>query len=123
MKRLIVLLLFAAAAWYGWRHYPELLHRAGNHEAVIENASGRVMTRVRLTVDGRTYVEERIPDEGRATIPFRVAEDASFQLVWSHDDGGDRSWSGGMVPKGPLTQRHRMTVDGDDAVLYRAEPK
>ncbi len=123
MKRLIVLLLFALAAWYGWRHYPEILHRAGTHEAVVENASGREMTRVRLAVGGQTFVKESIPDQGRAKFPFRVADDASFQLTWKHDDGAERSWSGGMVSRGPLMQRHHMTVDGDDAVLYRAENK
>jgi hypothetical protein len=124
MKRLVLLLLFAVAAWYGWKHYPEILHRGGSHEAVIENASGREMARVRLTVGARTYVKDSIPDGGKAVIPFRVADDASFTLVWIHDEGsGEHTWSGGNVPRGPMLQRHIMTVDGDDSVLYRAENK
>lgn len=124
MKKLLILGLLAFAGWYGWKHYPELTHRAPNHEAVIENRTGRPMTRVRLTVDGQTYVKERIEDEADATIPFRVHDDAAFQLVWQWDnDTVERSWSGGLVPKGPMVQRHHMTVDGDGGVLYHAEGK
>ena len=57
-------------------------------------------------------------------FPFRVDRDATFQLVWSFADApSEQSWSGGMVPRGPMLQRHIMTVDGDGAVLYRAENK
>ena len=45
MKRLLILLLLAAAAWYGWKHYPELLQKRDGHDVVIENTSGRNMER------------------------------------------------------------------------------
>ena len=124
MKRLIFLALFAVALWYGWQHRSELLERRSGHEAVVENASGREMTRVRLSVGGQTFVKESIPDGGKAVFPFRVDADASFTLVWRFADAmGEQTWSGGMVPKGPMLQRHVMTVDADGAVLYRPENK
>jgi len=124
MIRFLFLLVLVFALWYGWRHYGELLHRQPGHEAVVENASGREMTRVRLTVDGQTLVKESIPGEGKAVFPFRVSRDATFQLVWMWAGSpAEMSWTGGMVPRGPMLQRHVMTVDEDGAVLYRAENK
>ncbi|MBI5710204.1 MAG: PQQ-like beta-propeller repeat protein [Candidatus Eisenbacteria bacterium] len=123
MKRLILLILLAAAAWYGYKHYHELLDRRSGHDAVIENHTGREMQRVRLTADGKTYVKETIADESSAVIAFRVENDATFTLVWEYPDGSEHRWSGGMVPVGPMLQRHYLAVDGDDSVLYRAENK
>lgn len=124
MKKLIVLILIALAAWYGWKHYPELLKHRGTHEVVIENSSGKTMERIRIEVDGQTLVKESLPDGQSATIPFSVQNDASFKMEWEYDSVmGMHSWSGGMVPKGPMLQRHIMTVDADDAVMYRAENK
>ncbi len=122
MKKLFFLILLAVAAWYGWQHYGDLLVKRTRHEAVIENRTGREMTRVRLSVDGQTIVKESIPDGAEAVIPFHVDQDASFRLVWQWgENSGERTWSGGMVPKGPMAQRHILTVDGDGEVLYRAE--
>lgn len=123
MKRLLIIILLAAAAWYGYRHYPELLDRRPGHDAVIENLTGREMQRVRLTVDGRTYVKETIADESSAVIPFRVEHDATFRLDWGNSDGTEHRWAGGAVPTGPMLQRHTLAVDGDNSVLYRAENK
>ncbi len=121
MKRLLLLILLAVAVWYGYRHYPELLDRRPGHDAVIENHTGREMQRVRLTVDGKTYVKESIPDESSAVIPFKVEHDATFALDWEYGDGAQHRWAGGAVPTGPMLQRHTLTVDGDHSVLYRAE--
>ena len=124
MKRLIVLILLAVAAWYAWHHWGDVFHRSPSHEAVVENAGDREMTRVRLTVGDQTFVKESLPAGARAAFPFRVDRDATFLLVW--DVAGttaEHTWSGGMVPKGPLLQRHVLTVDADGAVLYRAENK
>ncbi len=127
MKRLVFLVLIVAAVWYGWPRRGEILgflQKKAGHEAVIENRTGLEMIRVRLTVDGKTYVQESIADGGRAAIPFRVDNDAGFALVWQYGDRmGEHSWTGGMVPRGPMTQRHIMTVDGENNVLYRAENK
>jgi hypothetical protein len=124
MKRLLLLVLFAVALWYGWQHRDDLLRRRQGHDAVVENTSGREMTRVRLSVGGQTFVKESIPDGERAVFPFRVDADATFDLVWRFADASnEQSWSGGMVPKGPMLQRHIMTVDGDGAIYYRPENK
>jgi hypothetical protein len=124
MKRLLLLVLFAVALGYGWQHRGELLHRRSGHDAVVENASGREMTRVRLTVGGQTFVRESIPDGEKAVFPFRVNTDATFDLVWRFAGASnDQSWSGGMVPRGPMLQRHLMTVDAEGEVLYRPENK
>jgi hypothetical protein len=122
MKKLIVLLLFAVAAWYGWKHYPDLLARRPGHEAVIENQSGHTLQRIRLVVGGATFVKETLDDGDRVTFPFRVTNDASFELTWQWKDSiGERTWSGGLVPRGPMQQRHILTIDEEGAVLYRAE--
>ena len=87
MKKLVLLALIAFAAWYGWKHYKSLLlERRPMHEAVVENQTGVGLTRVRLTVDGQTFVREELPDKGRASFPFRVGRDAAFRLVWQWSD-------------------------------------
>lgn len=131
MKRGLLLILFAVALWYGWQHrdklpdeLAELFHRRSGHEAVVVNTSGREMTRVRLGVGGQTFVKESIPDGEKAVFPFRVDADATFHLVWSFAGAAnEQSWAGGMVPRGPMLQRHVMTVDADGEILYRPENK
>ncbi len=124
MKRLIVLLLVALAAWYGWKHYPDLVQKHGGHDAVVENRTGAELDRVRLTVDGQTFVKEELPDGQDAVFTFKVANDATFKLEYEFATKmGSRTWTGGLVPRGPMLQRHIMTIDGDDEVLYRAENK
>lgn len=124
MKKLIFMLLVALAAWYGYKHYPEILHRQGTHDLVIENNTGKPMERIRVMVDGQTLVKEALGDGEKATIPFRVQNDASFRMEWEYATQlGTRNWSGGMVPKGPMLQRHILSIDPDDAVMYRAENK
>jgi len=124
MKRLFLLVLLAAALWYAWQHRDDLFHRQPGHEAVVENSSGREMVRVRLSVGDQSFAKESIPENGKVVFPFRVDRDASFELVWEFTGSlGEHTWRGGMVPRGPMLQRHVMTVDGDGAVLYRAENK
>jgi hypothetical protein len=124
MKKLLILAILAALVWYGWKQFPSLIQRRPSHEAVVENSTGATLTRVRLTVDGQTFVKEELADGARAVFPFRVARDASFELVWQWSDRpGENQWSGGMVPVGPMVQRHIMTIDADAGVLYRAEHK
>jgi hypothetical protein len=122
VKRLIVFLLFAAAIWYGWKHYPELLHRQASHDAVIENQTDGEIDRVRLKIGDQTLVKETLAAGERATLPFRVNQDATFELTWTARDG-DHSWSGGMVPAGPMVQRHEFLIDPEGQVMYRAENK
>src|ERR1051325_3117816 len=107
MKKLIFVLLVAVAAWYGYKHYPEILHPRGSNDLVIENSSGKTMERIRIEVDGQTLVKETLPDGQSATIPFNVQKDASFHVEWEYDGvAGLHQWNGGMVPRGPMLQRH-----------------
>jgi hypothetical protein len=122
MKKLILLLLILAAGWYGWGHYRSVLERRPSHEAVVENQSGRDIERVRLAVDGQTFVRELIPAGQSTTFSFRVNRDATFELHWGSGTD-ERSWSGGMVPVGPMSQRHVFRIDEEGGVMYRAEQK
>jgi len=124
MKKLIVLVILAIAGWYGWNHRDLILTKHPSHEAVIVNHSGRGMERIRLTVGGQTLVRESLDDDASATFPFHVSEDSEFELVWQWPrQDAEQHWRGGRVPKGPMVQRHTMTVDGDGSVLYQAEQK
>ncbi len=124
MKKIIVFLIFAFAAWYGWKHWSEFSNRQPSHEAVVVNATGVTLLRIRLTVDGQTFVKEELPPEDKIVFPFRVKNDASFRLVWEWKDRvAESHWDGGMVPKGPMVQRHTMQVDGEGGVTYTAENK
>lgn len=120
--RFFLLLLLIAAIWYGWKQYPKLVERRPSHEAIIDNQSGAEMERVRLIVGGQTMVKESIPAGEKAVIPFRVNQDATFQLVWNVGPV-EHTWSGGMVPAGPMVQRHTFLIDADSQVLYRADNK
>jgi len=123
MKKLHFLALVAFAAWYGWKH-PDVFHKHPSNEVVIDNQTGHGLERVRVGVGGQTFVKETIAEGTRASIPFRVDEDASFDLVWVVTGvQGEQHWTGGMVPKGPLAQRFTLTIDGDNQVLFRAENK
>ncbi len=124
MMRFILIILVAAAAWYGWKHWPELMQRTPSNEAVIANHSGKVLTRLRLTVDGQTFVKERLADNEQVVFPFKVANDASFELQWEYESElGQRHWRGGMVPKGPMIQRHFLQFDSDGNIVYEARAK
>jgi hypothetical protein len=124
MKKLVLLVIVALLAWYGWKRLPTLLEKRPSHEAVVQNSTGMGLTRIRLSVDGQTFVKEELPDGANVVFPFRVGKDASFQLTWQWADKvGETSWSGGMVPAGPMVQRHTMTIDADGGVVYQATTK
>ena len=123
MLRLIIIALVVFAAWYGWSHYGDLLNPRPKHEVVIENRSGRVMDRVRISVGGQGFVRETIANEENAAFRFLINDDATFELVWKWaNDEVEHRWTGGNVFKGPMVQRHHIMVDGDAGVTYRAEP-
>lgn len=124
MKKLLLLIIVVAAGWYGYKAYPGLMSKQPAHQAVVANQTGRPMARVRLTVDGQTFVAERIEDGAEADFDFRVANDSDLKLVWQWADGpGEFQWNGGSVPKGPMVQRHHVTVDGANEVVYQARHK
>ena len=124
MKRLFFLAFIVFAAWYGWTHYHDLITHRPSHEAIVENHSGRTMERVRLMVGGQTFVKESLPTESSVTFPFRVDADASFELEWQWSNlAGQLHWAGGMVPRGPMVQKHHLIVDPEGNVIYQAENK
>ena len=89
MKRLIVLALLAAAIWYGWKHYPDLIKRHPSHEAVIENQTGGEMDRIRLKVGDQTLVAEKLANDERA----RCSRSASITTPRSSSPGRTRAGS------------------------------
>ena len=124
MKNFLLLVVIVAVAWYGWKQAPGLFEKRPAHEAVIHNSTGVTLTRIRLTVDGQTFVKETLPDNESAVFPFRVAHDASFELTWQWADRpAENRWNGGMVAVGPMVQRHTMTIDADAGVLYNPTAK
>jgi len=123
MKRLILFILVVAAAWYGWKHYPDLMNRMPSNKAIIVNNTGHEMTRVRLTAGEQSIgVKESIPPDGRVEFPFKVDHDAMFGLTWQYADKiGEQHWSGGTVTKGPVVQKCTFTVDTDNQVIFLPE--
>ena len=124
MKNLLLFAILVAAGWYGWTHKDQLFRRQPGHEVVVQNTTGRTIERLRITVDGQTFVRESLADEARASFPFKVANDATFELNWQYQgQPGELVWKGGNVPRGPMLQRHMITIDHDGGVFYRPEQK
>ena len=124
MKKLLFLILVAAAAWYGWKHWPDLVNKTPGHIVVIQNQSGKTMERIRFTADGQTQVHDELADGAEVSLPFKVANDSELQLVWEWKEAlGEKHWQGGLAAKGPVVARHVLTIDGDGEVMYRAEAK
>jgi len=122
MKRLLILAVLVFAGWYGWTHYREFFTKRPAHEALVENHGSAAIERVRLKVDGQTMVKEQLGSGEHVAFPFRVNRDASFEIQW-RAGADERQWSGGLVPAGPMVQRHVFTIDDEGQVLYRAENK
>jgi hypothetical protein len=124
MKRLIIFLLVVAAAWFGYKKYPEFVSQRPGHVAVVENGMSATLERVRVTVDGQTFAKESIPENGTAEFPFKVNNDSPFRVDWRVQGRlGEFTWSGGMVPRGPMLQRHIFRIGEDNQVDYRPENK
>lgn len=122
MKRLIIFAVVAFAAWYGWKHYDQLLHPQPRHEAVIRNDTGEKLVRVRLTVGGHTYVKEQLANGETATFPFVVDSDSEFDLVWDYDANMKTGhWTGGLVTKGPIVGRHTLTIQEGGGVVLEGQ--
>ena len=121
MKKLLVLVVLAFAAWQAWKHYPELTQHTPSNEAVVKNQSGHGIERLRLSVGGQTFVKEVLANGESTTFPFRVNNDASFQMTWNWADAvPELSWSGGSVSKGPMVQRHQLTITPGGGVMVEA---
>lgn len=125
MKRLLVLAVIAVAVWYGYKHYPELLHRSPANEVILKNESGHPLERVRIKVGGETYVIERLETgQERATTFPAVSTPSTFEMTWEYGDGlGEHRWTGGGVAPSPLPDRHTLLLDPDGEVIYSAAKK
>ncbi len=119
MKRLLFLVFLVAVVWYGWNHRGGLLTGNTDSEAVLVNEGTREMLRVRLTVDGRTYVRDEIAPGARTTIPIAVSRTSDFRLRWEWKGlEGAPDWRGGEIAPGPPRSRCTITMydDNDPAV-------
>jgi hypothetical protein len=123
MKRVVIWALLLLAVWYGWKHYPELLHRRPQHEIVIKNASRGKIERLRVGVGDQTFVKETLDNGATVTFPFQINEDAKIDLLWEWSGRLEGRWSGRRIAHGPLVQRHFLSIDRDGGVTYRAENK
>lgn len=124
MKRLLFFALIAAAAWMAWKRGPSLFEKQPSHEVIVTNASRGGIERLRLSIAGRTFVAETLTAGARERFEFRVQSDTQFDAIWNWADRpGESRWSGGRVVRGPLTQTHRIRIDGDGGVVYFAEDR
>lgn len=123
MKKLLFLVLVAAAAWYGWNHRDVLLHRKAGSEAVIVNEGTRAMLRVRLTIGSQTYVREVIEPGERASLPIEVTRTSDFRLRWGWRGlEGSPEWRGGEAEAGPTPLRCTLQVYDDGGVISGCQP-
>ena len=121
MKRLLLIALVAAAAWYGWKHHDELrLH--GTHEIVVVNHSGRAVERVRIAVAGQEFAVEALEPNASKVLPMRSEQDGEFVLFWNvRGVEGDKHWSGGGFTHGPVLMRHRLEFVDGNGVVWNSE--
>lgn len=121
MKRLLFFALVMYVAWYGWNHRDGL--RSGPHaEAVIENATGRPLTRIRLRSGGQTVVREELAVGASATIPLAPVGNGEFFLMWQWGDApGEPQWNGQLTGGAP-SARYRFRIEGVGLVSASCEP-
>jgi hypothetical protein len=123
MKRLLFFVLAAAAAWYGWNHRTGLFAGSTDSEAVIVNSGTRAMLRVRLTVNGQTYVREVIEPDTEEKFPIAVTRESDFRLKWDWRGlEGAPEWRGGEVTPGPPRSRCTIQVYDDGGVTCACVP-
>ena len=91
---------------------------------MVHNSAGSTILRLRVKVGGQTFVKDSLAPGATASWHFQISEDTGFDLVWEWSDKvGELHWSGGHIAKGPLVQRHLLSIDGDGGVVYTAEDK
>lgn len=120
MKRLILLALIAAVAWYGWKHYGELRGAPAN-ELVIRNDAGRVIDRLRVSIGDREYpAYDSLGVGASVTQRFPLADhDGAFRLRWlPRGRDVDLEWSGGMVTAGPVPMQHVIQIGADGGAVW-----
>lgn len=124
MKRIFILALFAAAAWVAWKQWPTLFERKPSHDIVVVNEGRSTIERLRVTVAGRTFVEDTLRTGATFEFPFTPNGDSDIRMLWEWGDRpGEASWSGGRIATGPILQRHVLRIDSDGGVIYVPEDK
>ncbi len=123
MKRLLLLAIVAAIAWYGWQHRGQLFGGSADSEVVLVNSGTRAMLRARLTVDGQTYVREAVEPGGRETIRVKVANASDFRVQWQWRGlEGAYDWRGGEIAPGPPRSRCTVEVFDDNEAVVACSP-
>lgn len=121
MKRLLWLAFFAYVAWYGWQH-ADALRPGAKLVAVVENASGHPMGRVRLTLGSETQVREALANGEQALLTFHAPRPGEFRLRWQWSDGpGEPEWRGGVAAAGGEPLRHHFQVSSATQVFWSSE--
>ncbi len=123
IKRLLLLALVVAAAWYGSKNYTTLFP-SGSGDVVVVNNSGRAAERLRISVFDQTVVVETLEDGATARVPFQPQRNGAFRLVWSSRGAlGEREWSGGTATRGTVLMTHQFELRPDNSVLWTSEMK
>lgn len=123
MKKLLLLVILAAAGWYGWQHRGAIFGGSSDSEVVLVNSGTRAMLRARLTVDGRTYVREVIEPGARETLPVTVTNASDFRLRWEWRGlEGSFDWRGGEITPGPPRSRCTVEVFDDNEATVACSP-
>lgn len=121
MKRLLFFALVAYVAWYGWHHKDQLRGAPGS-EVVLENATGRELTRIRVRANGTTVVREDLAAGESATLPIASGGNGEFAIVWQWGDApGEPQWSGQVASASPTT-RYRFRIESAEGVFATATP-
>lgn len=124
MKRVIILVLVAAAAAYGWKTWKHRKHEDG-HTVVVENAGAVTLLRVRLDAGAAVLASrDSVPPGAQfaADLPLQ-SRDTRFRLRWNepgHD--AEREWNGGQVVAGPIRMAHRLQFAPGGGVVWLADP-
>lgn len=125
IRRLLVLLIVAAAVYYGWKNYRGLMSSLNTKtgDVVVVNHSGHPVERIRISNGGRTEVVETLEDGATAQVAFQPPSDGTFHLVWKYRDLlGEREWDGGTAtPSQVMTNRFEFT--GESNVTWSGRPK
>jgi hypothetical protein len=122
MRRLIPYVLLVAVGLIAWKTIPGLLERRPRHEAVIENRTGAVLEDLQLKIGGQTFAADSVANDGSVSFRFLIRNDSPFEIRWNWTARpGSGYWKGGVVPAGPLVQRHVLTIDEHGGVVYRRE--
>ncbi len=123
IKRLLLLVLVVAAAWYGSKNFRSL-SPTKSHDLVLLNQSGRAIERVRISVADQTVVVEVLEDGATARVPFIAQRDGPFRLLWSSRGMlGEREWSGGNFTRGPVLMTHQFEFRPDASVNWSSALK